>query len=214
MLAQAFFTLTFQNAVACIVVFTALGAACVGFIATLGPQTGMRTMVISRYSMGFVGGSIFSFLNILTQLGFSVTALILGGNVLTNVSDGKLPLEASVVIVGVLSVVLCFFGYNAMHYWERYAWVLMFVFYLCIYGLGGARGFDIHAQKAKQDHGKPFSGDMLSFGGIIFSSASGWAPVAADFNSRLPVNYPKWTTRPRSRRVRPPVFFLRVSLGR
>ena len=130
MLAQAFFTLTFRNAVACIVVFTAIGSATVGFIATLGPQTGMRTMVISRYSMGMVGGAIFSLLNILTQLGFSVTAVILGGNVLTNVSNDKLPLEASVVIVGVLSVVLCFFGYNVLHYWERYAWILMFIFYM------------------------------------------------------------------------------------
>ena len=45
MLGQAYFYLAFKHAVAAIVVFTAIGAATVGFIATLGPRTGLRTMV-------------------------------------------------------------------------------------------------------------------------------------------------------------------------
>lgn len=39
-------------------------------------------------------------------LGFSVTAVILGGQTLTNVSDGKLPLAAAVVLVGIVSLIL------------------------------------------------------------------------------------------------------------
>ncbi|KAL7418644.1 hypothetical protein Q5752_007103 [Cryptotrichosporon argae] len=192
LLAQAYYLLDFANAMACIVIFTAIGAACCAFIATLGPKTGLRTMVITRYSMGFIGGSIFAVLNILTQLGFSVTAVILGGQTLTNVSDGKLPLEAAVVIVGVMALILCFCGYGAMHQWERYAWILMFIFYCCMYGLGGKAGYDISAQRTLQDSGKAFSGDFLTFGGIVFSSASGWAPVAADFNVRLPHDIKPW----------------------
>jgi purine-cytosine permease-like protein len=69
-------------------------------------------MVISRYSVGYIGGAIFAVFNILTQLGFSCTAVILGGQTLTNVSNGKLPLEASIVLVGVMALVLCFVGYN------------------------------------------------------------------------------------------------------
>lgn len=47
--------------------FGTLGGICTAFIATLGPQTGMRTMIITRYSSGYVGGAIYSVLNILTQ---------------------------------------------------------------------------------------------------------------------------------------------------
>lgn len=112
LLAQAYFNLSFQSAVAAIVTFTAIGAACCGFIATLGPQTGLRTIVITRYSMGMVGGTIFALFNILTQLGFSSIAVILGGQILSNVSDDKIPLEASIVIVGFIGLFLCFVGYN------------------------------------------------------------------------------------------------------
>ncbi len=113
-LAQGYFTLSFAHAVAAIVVFTALGAAACGFIATLGPQTGLRTMVVSRYSVGYVGGILFSILNILTQIGFSTTGVILGGQVLNNIS-GKLPLVVGVILVALCALIVCFFGYNVLH---------------------------------------------------------------------------------------------------
>jgi purine-cytosine permease-like protein len=136
-------------------------------------------MVISRFSVGYVGGTIFAVLNILTQLGFSVLAVIVGGQTLINVSDGKIPLEASIVLTGFMAVVLCFVGYDgesklssifmttdsaALHYWERYAWILLFVFYCCMYGLGSRQGYDLHAQEALQDTGLAYAGDFLSYG--------------------------------------------------
>lgn len=66
-LAQEFFTLTLPHAIGVIMGFGALGAICTAFIATLGPQTGLRTMIIARFSSGYVGGIIYAILNILTQ---------------------------------------------------------------------------------------------------------------------------------------------------
>jgi purine-cytosine permease-like protein len=56
-----------SNAVATIICFGALGAVATAFIATLGPKTGLRTMIITRFSSGYFGGTIYSILNILTQ---------------------------------------------------------------------------------------------------------------------------------------------------
>lgn len=189
-LAQQFFTLTLPHAIATIFCFAALGAVSTSFIATLGPRTGLRTMIISRYSSGYVGCTIYSILNILTQLGFSVTAVILGGQTLASINPGTLPLVAGVVIVGICSLIPCFIGYNMVHHYERYAWILIFIVMLILLGLGGHAGFDINAQKALEDKGKALSSDILSFGGIVFGSVAGWAPVAADYNCRLPANTP------------------------
>lgn len=52
----------------------------------------------------------FSILNILTQLGFSVTCVILGGQTLASVGN-VLPLEVGIVIVSVVTLIICFFGY-------------------------------------------------------------------------------------------------------
>ncbi|KAF8171960.1 permease for cytosine/purines, uracil, thiamine, allantoin-domain-containing protein [Mycena galopus ATCC 62051] len=189
-LAQEFFTLTLPHAIATIFCFAALGATVTSFIATLGPRTGLRTMIITRYSSGYVGCTIYSVLNILTQLGFSVTAVILGGQTLASINPGTLPLVAGVVIVGIGSLIPCFIGYNMVHHYERYAWMVLFIVMLFLLGLGGHAGFDINAQKDFEDTGKALSSDILSFGGIVFGSVAGWAPVAADYNCRLPADTP------------------------
>lgn len=60
-----------SNAVATILCFGALGSTATAFIATLGPLTGLRTMVITRFSSGYFGGTIYSVLNIFTQYRYS-----------------------------------------------------------------------------------------------------------------------------------------------
>lgn len=189
-LAQEVFTLTLPHAIAVIFCFGALGAIFTSFIATLGPQTGLRTMIITRYSSGYVGCTIYSILNILTQLGFSVTCVILGGQTLASINPGTLPLVAGVVIVGIGSLIPCFIGYNMVHHYERFAWIVITMVMLFLWGLGAKAGFDINAQKAVEDTGKSLTADILSFGGIVFGSFTGWSPVAADYNCRLPADTP------------------------
>ncbi|KIJ48310.1 hypothetical protein M422DRAFT_777841 [Sphaerobolus stellatus SS14] len=67
MLGQQTFTLTFDRAVATAIRFAVIGCCCLGFISTLRPQLGMRTMVVTRYSFGYWGATIIAVLNVLTQ---------------------------------------------------------------------------------------------------------------------------------------------------
>ncbi|KAK6996499.1 cytosine-purine permease [Favolaschia claudopus] len=193
MLAQSIFTLTLPHAISTIFCFTALGAIPTSFISTLGPQTGLRTMIITRYSSGYFGCTVYSILNILTQLGFSVTAVILGGQTLASINPGTLPLTAGIVIIGVCSLIPCFIGYHMVHHYERYAWIVLFLVMLFLLGLGSKAGYDVNAQKRLEDSGKALSSDILSFGGIVFGSVVGWAPVAADYNCRLPAETPAFS---------------------
>lgn len=61
-----------------------------------------------------------------------------------------------------------------------------------MYVLGSQAGYDLNAQAPLEDPaGHLRAADVLSFGGIIFSSSAGWAPIAADFNCRLPATISK-----------------------
>jgi hypothetical protein len=60
-----------------------------------------------------------------------------------------------------------------VHVYERYAWMLMSLIMLFLWGLGGKAGYDINAQKPLEDTGRALSADILSFGGIVFGSFSG-----------------------------------------
>ena len=81
------------------------------------------------------------------------------------------------LLVNIACIVV--FGYEYLHHWERYAWIALTVIFCMLYGLGSRApgGYDISAQKASEDTGRSLAGDVLSFGGIVFGSCSGWAPV-------------------------------------
>ena len=68
----------------------------------------------------------------------------------------------------------------------------MFFIMCCLYGLGSKAGYDVNAQRSSEDTGRALSADILGFGAIVFSSVGGWAPVAADYNVRLPVDTNPW----------------------
>ncbi len=64
---QSWLNTNFRHAIATILCFGALGGVATAFISTMGPKTGLRTMIITRFSSGYFGGTIYSILNILTQ---------------------------------------------------------------------------------------------------------------------------------------------------
>ncbi|KIJ48631.1 hypothetical protein M422DRAFT_162232, partial [Sphaerobolus stellatus SS14] len=190
MLGQQSFTLTADHTIATALGFTIVGSACVGFVAMLGPKLGMRTMVITRYSFGYWGGTVVAFLNVITQMGFSVIAVILAGQVLHNLNH-NLPLAVGVVITGYVSPPLLFplnVPLNVfLHYYERYAWLVILAVFIMILSLAGKEGYDLKAQKALEDPpGHLRAADILSFGVIMFSAPASYAPMAADYNCRLP----------------------------
>jgi purine-cytosine permease-like protein len=63
-------------------------------------------MIITRYAGGMIGSRIFSALNILTQLGFSIIGVVLGG-ILLNALNPNLPLAVGVVVVSLVILVIC-----------------------------------------------------------------------------------------------------------
>ncbi|KAF8974249.1 permease for cytosine/purines, uracil, thiamine, allantoin-domain-containing protein [Flammula alnicola] len=191
-LAQPVFGLSLPVAAATILCFGAIATSLVSFIATLGPKTGLRTMIITRFSSGYVGGAIYSVLNILTELGFAVLCVVLGGQALVAVNPGTLPLGAGIVIVGVLSLIPCFIGYDMIHKAERYAWIPLTIVMIFLWALGSKAGFDVSGERIHQETGRALSASVLSFGGIVFGSFNGWAALAADYNCRMPAKTSAW----------------------
>ena len=68
-----------------------------------------------------------------------------------------------------------------VHHYERYAWIMITLVMLFLWGLGGKAGFDINAQKSIEDTGKSLSSDILSFGGIVFGSFTGVSTCTSIF---------------------------------
>lgn len=55
-----------RHAVAAILGFNGFGALMTALVTVLGPKTGLRATTITRFSSGYVGGTVYAILNILS----------------------------------------------------------------------------------------------------------------------------------------------------
>lgn len=104
------------------------------------------------------------------------------------VCGAKLPLTVAIIIVSVVTLLICFFGYDLVHKWERYAWILIACIMCVLYGTG----HEYYSWTPDTTSGGILAGNILCFGGVVFGSVIGWAPIAADYNVMLPEDTSSW----------------------
>ncbi|KAJ1564614.1 hypothetical protein HK096_007103 [Nowakowskiella sp. JEL0078] len=181
------FNLGFWQGFAVILAFNLIGSVPVAFFTTLGPLTGMRQMVITRYSFGWYGTWLMSLLNILACLGWSGVNSIVGGQVLNSLSNGALPVWAGILIISVITTIVSVIGYKVVHHYERVAFIPMLIIFFIVLGYS-APHWDTTPSKLT---GAPLAASVLSFGGTIYGFAAGWTSYAADYNVHMPANTSK-----------------------
>lgn len=83
----------------CIVIFAnALASVGIAYVATFGPESGNRTMVIGRYFMGYWPAKLTAACNVVQQVGFGTIGCIVTGQMITAVNGGGLSLAVGCVI--------------------------------------------------------------------------------------------------------------------
>src|SRR5947209_6362431 len=183
-LAVPVFALGFWDAVAAIIIFNVLGVLPVAFFSTLGPKLGLRQMTISRFSFGWVGAIIMALFNVGACVGWSAVNVIVGGQLLENLTHEFIRLWAAILIIAVLTTVVSLYGYRYVHRYERWAWIPMAVIFAIMF-VASAPHFQAIPTPA---FGAAEIANFFSFGGAIFGFATGWSSYAADYNVNQPEN--------------------------
>lgn len=152
-------------------------------------QTGLRAIATSRYSFGFYGAKLCSFLNVIIGGGFAVVNVVVVGQILSAVSDYNMTIAVGCVIIAVIGYLVSVFGFAIIHTFEKYSWIVTFII-SCV--LIGQVAPYVDPTIPSEDTGLGFSGSFLSFLAINFSSASGWCSIASDYYCNYPAKTPSW----------------------
>src|SRR5438874_2933192 len=180
---QAFF-LGFWDGLAVIIIFNALGVLPVAFFSTLGPKLGLRQMTISRFAFGWVGGIIMALFNVAACIGWSAVNVIIGGQLVSALTDGAIPRWAGILVIALLTTLVSIYGYRYVHRYERYAWIPMAIIF-AIMVVAAAPHFHIIPTPA---FGAAEIASFIGFGGAVYGFATGWSSYAADYNVDQPEN--------------------------
>jgi len=86
MLGPTVFSLSFLDSCLCAVFGMLVGCLPVAYIATFGPRSGNRTMVFSRYVMGWWPSKLIVILTLIILLGYCLIDVVIAGQILSAVS--------------------------------------------------------------------------------------------------------------------------------
>lgn len=179
------FGLGFWDSFAVIVCINFSLSFVVGLFGCFGPMTGLRMMSVGRYAFGIWGTRALVILNICGMIGWSSVNAIAGAQVLNALSNGNCPLWAGNLIIGICTAVISFFGYFAVHFFERWCWIPQVIIFIFLAGYG-AKHFDAGA--LPMGSGAQEADSVFSFVAVLYGFIAGWSQLSADYNVRMPVN--------------------------
>ena len=113
------FNLGFLDSVMCSIFGSLVGCGFTAYMSIWGAQSGSRTMVFARYFMGYWPSKICVLLNIVIMVGYGMIDCVIGGQILSAVSDGELTIVVGIVVVAFISWIVAVFGMSVFHTYER-----------------------------------------------------------------------------------------------
>ncbi|MCJ1376862.1 hypothetical protein MMC20_008107 [Loxospora ochrophaea] len=184
------FGLSVHTSVILTVFATLIGTLVPAFTATLCPPTGLRQLAVSRYAFGIWGAKLCSLLNIVVNVGYAVIASVVGGQLLVAISGGSIPLAVGIIIIIAIAFAISFFGFAVIHYYERYAWIFIFVLLCVLWGQSAA--YFSPTPGLNSITGIDYSGACLSYFAVIFGVSVSWCSIAGDYYVHYPADTSKW----------------------
>ncbi|PSN64923.1 hypothetical protein BS50DRAFT_575051 [Corynespora cassiicola Philippines] len=189
MLGPAVFALGFLDSCLCAVLGALVGCLAVAYIATFGPKSGNRTLIFSRYIMGWWPSKIVVVLNIIVLLGYAMIDCVVAGQILSAVSTNDMSVVVGIIVVAVIAWGITTFGYQIFHYYERYAWLPQ-LFVLSV--LAGVAGPHFNIASESQGDRRTLIGHRISFFGLNLAAAITYGGGAADYFVYYPEHTAGW----------------------
>jgi nucleobase:cation symporter-1, NCS1 family len=181
-----FLKIGFITGVAAIIVGNLVGSILVGYLATMGPRTGMAQIPFARRPFGksIVAPGL---LNWLSCIGWDGINNVFGAAALTLLFP-VLPFPAWLAVIVLATMTLGVFGYEAIHQFEKYmAIVLGAMFVVLTVAIAG------QASTARVDGftGLDQVGAFILFSTISASFVLAWSLYASDYTRYLPADSPR-----------------------
>lgn len=172
------FGLNFWQCCLCILFFSIIGAAPVAWLSCFGPKLGLRQMILSKLMMGNYPMRIFACINVVACIGWGAVNIMASAQLLHVINNGACPPWAGCLILVLGTLLVTFFGYHIIHYYEKWSFIPNAVVFLCIIiKMAQSKTFTA----GEWISGEPAIGSVFSFGGTIYGFATGWTTYASDY---------------------------------
>lgn len=168
-----------------------LGCAIAAYCSLMGPRSGCRQMVGARFLFGWWFDKLVALVGIIGVMGWSIVNCVVGGQILTSVSDNKIPLWAGIVIIAGISLIVAIGGIKQLLRVETLLSLPVNGAFLLLYVCASQKFEYLTLDDAISD-GPTIKGNWLSFFSLCYSVTSTWGTIASDYYILFPENTPDW----------------------
>ncbi|KAK4126144.1 hypothetical protein N657DRAFT_567802 [Parathielavia appendiculata] len=176
MLATLGMGLSLRDASLIILFFALLTSIPPAFMGIGGMETGLRQLIQARYSFGLYFVMVPLLLNAATLTGFSLLSAVVGGQTLSSLNTDKVNVDVGIVIICLVAFAVSLLGFNALHLWERWAWIPNLISIVIAVGCGGSH---LHLQ----GEARPATpSQVLTFGCLIAGYCITFGGTVSDYS--------------------------------
>lgn len=168
-----------------------LGCAIAAYCSLMGPRSGCRQMVGARFLFGWWFVKLVALVGIIGVMGWSIVNCVVGGQILTSISDNKIPLWAGIVIIAGISLIVAIGGIKQLLRVETLLSLPVNGAFLLLYVCASQKFEYLTLDDAISD-GPTIKGNWLSFFSLCYSVTSTWGTIASDYYILFPENTPDW----------------------
>lgn len=162
-----------------------LGCLIAAYCAIMGPQSGCRQMVTARYLFGVHLVKFIALVSICGVLGWSVVNAVVGGEILSSISNEAIPLWVGILLISVVSYIVATLGIKQVLKVEMYFSIPVFITFFLMYIATGANYREaLYAYKTPTTEST--LGAKLSFFSLCYSITSTWGSITSDYYILFP----------------------------
>ncbi|CAK7914316.1 vitamin B6 transporter Tpn1p [[Candida] anglica] len=165
-----------------------IGCFIAAYCSLMGPRSGCRQMVSARFLFGWWSVKLISLVSILGVMGWSVVNSVVGGQILSSLSDGKIPLYAGIIIIAGVSFIVATCGIKQLMRFEAFLAIPVNVSFLLLYVAASSKYKYLSNADAPAiaNDSKMIQGNWLSFFSLCYSVTSTWGSIASDYYILFP----------------------------
>ncbi|KAF8001895.1 hypothetical protein HF325_002860 [Metschnikowia pulcherrima] len=167
-----------------------VGCLVAAYCSLMGPRSGCRQMVTARFLFGWWMVKLVAIASIVGVMGWSVINCIVGGQILNHVSEGKVPLVVSIVIIGVSSLCISVAGIRFVLRVEALLSIPVMAAFLMLYIVLASKYRYLSLADAAGETFATVKGNAFSFFAICYSTTSTWGSIASDYYILFPQDTP------------------------
>ncbi|CAI5757375.1 unnamed protein product [Candida verbasci] len=180
------FELGLKNSLIAGLIGHTLGCFIAAYCSLMGPKSGCRQMVGARFLFGWYFVKLVALVSIIGVMGWSVVNSVVGGQILSSVSDGKIPIWAGIVIIAAISLGVSIFGIKQLIRVEAFLSLPVNFAFLLLYIVASKQFKYLEFADPSGVDSATIKGNWLSFFSLCYSITSTWGSIASDYYILFP----------------------------